>query len=263
MDAPTHVNSLIKLHLDSLQEIIFSNAWKLGPYFHRSFDREWGSNFSITDLVLGTDRGPTVVHHDPLLTICDYLAALSVDAHFGSYLLRIRIENNDAANADDSDDARLEPLLSTQDVFKHIRILIVSPKRINQKSSKGVDIGAHEQETLAWKISRYGPPSLRYISIGQYAFWVDRSEGSTDFTLVPWSHATGSDHRLKWEVHEWATEEDLAFIDPLSRLNRERHGVEVQSAPGYMHLPRWNFFVARRIDGVTWTEPELEPEPEI
>ena len=252
-------DSLIKLYGGTLEEVIFSNAWRLDPPFAYDFDRNWGGVFRITDLVLGTDRGLARERPDPLPTLYDYLQTVSVGMELGLYLTRVRIESNHADNTDDSGDARLESLLDHRKAFTQLRILIISPKRpkdIKDMSRQGTEPDPSKEETLAWKISRYVPPSLRYISIGQYAFWVDRSEGSSDFALVSWSYATGGfDLRLKWDVHKWATRDDLDFIDPLSRLNQERHGVEVPSTPDYTHLLRWNFLVARRVDGVT-TDPE-------
>ena len=263
VEALSYANSLLKMHLGTLQEVVFSNAWRLHLPFPREFDRAWGSVFRITDLVLGTDPGPAREDSGPLLTIYDYLATVSLDMDLGLYLMRLRIESNiednGTANDDDPGGTRLKSLLGHRKAFEHIRILIVSPKRpgdIQDKGHQGTWIDTSKEEMLAWRITRHGPPSLRYISIGQCSFWVDRSEGSSDFTLVSWSHATGGlDLRLKWDVHKWATRDDLDFIDPLSRLNRERHGVEVPSTPSYKQLLRWNFLVARRVDGVT-TDPE-------
>ena len=162
-ESARHACSLVRQHHKMLQEIVFSNAWKLPYSFAGLFDDEWGNLFRITDLVLGTDYGPAAGPSGAPSQLWYYLTAISLGKRFGTHLARIRIESSDVLNFVDStsdSDSRFESLLSSSATLKHLRILIISPKRPNQTQHKDMDFGTYEEGRLAEKIARYGPPSL-------------------------------------------------------------------------------------------------------
>ena len=274
------VSQILAAHADTLQEIVFTNAWNIHTDFATDFNNQWKFKFVITDLILGTqdpDRQndePTISNTEDSHALrlhlwggVESVGKLSDTFRWGGNIERIRIGS--AYVTSDLSSAR--QCLASDLQFPELcslRILIISPKTAGPVP---IDRPSYSAWELAWYIALHGPSTLRYISAGTSAFWIVRrgdigmandqrehylapptweeSDRPKPLWLVPWHLAITQRHEhIKSDVHAWATSADWEFIDQGSHLHRDRRGnIHCERHPPYVYLQRWNKLIARRV----------------
>ena len=275
------VSQILAAHADTLEKIVFTNAWNIHTDFAADFNNQWQSKFVITDLILGTQdpdrkndklsiRNTEESHalHLHLWGGAESRGTLSDTFRWGRNVERIRIESAYAASDLSSARHCLAPDLQLPEL-QSLRILIISPRIAGLAP---VDRPSYNAEELAWYITLHGPSTLRYISAGTTAFWIVRrgdtgmancqgrhclappiwdveSDRPEPLWLVPWHLAiTQKYEHVRRDVHAWAIAADWEFIDQGSPLNSDRHqNFRNERDPPYVILQRWNKLVARSI----------------
>ena len=164
-------NNTTTIQQDWLQQIVFSNAWRIDECFIDYFSDHWRHKFRVTDLVLATapismsgcEKGHSCYssRHDLEHTL---FGCSKNPNRWGSYIERIRLEESWAAHG---------YILGPEDLpnhvsLKNLRILILSPNNVCKEYDRMPPATYHE--AIAMKMIETAPSSLRYISICQDAF---------------------------------------------------------------------------------------------
>ena len=273
LDGLVPINKIVTAHQETLEETVMTHAWFTRRDLAERFNATWEGKFAITELVLGLTEPQARRHqHDESITrhasFKDYLFGQEplsprhtplhpsspplwnpILPRWGMKLRRLRLENMevDGVVVDGIDHPSLEKL----------RVLIITPHGGTLVKHYPEPLQDFAEGRLAREVARRASGSLRYLSIGKDTFWVGRGEqnepnkegnSSRDDTKV--IHYADATPTQRTEIQTWLSDEDRAFIDPLSRLNLPRHervwlGEE---EPDLEFVTGWNFMVARRID---------------
>ena len=241
------IKQIVTDHQETLQEIVFTSAWestRSDYHFGDKFNAAWEGWFAITDLVLAC-KSPTFYHpssglRQTYLSYDLFAARTWYRTRWGQRLERVRLE------APPLHSMGLECL--QEPTLANLRILILYPALPGQTGARYPQpLESFEEGRLASRIAQQAPTSLRYLSVGRDAFWI---EPNGEPRIRYYAEALAG---KRAEIMSWLTEEDRAFIDPDTWFNvRRKHDyVPPDSASGFPPddsiLNEWNFIIARRV----------------
>ena len=242
------INRLLEAHRHTLEEIIFADMCNSDLFISR-FNARWQNHFVTTDLVLHFFETWSRDGANMLADNIDHF--MTTDDRWGSKLQRVRLEGPRLGK-------KQEDFLNGAPIT-NLRILILCPRWISQTEHFPHDVASFPEGRLAQRLAYKGPPSLRYVAIGLDRFWIDKETdqaGLKHYTVMHFRHAHSGGYsddsqdelRVRMEIRDWMNEEDMAFIDEDSKLNKDR--VLDPGGSVFAFTQRWNFAIARRVRGM-------------